>query len=105
MEIVYSTPFYYSNNKFASALSKQYNAKFHSRPSDMVYRGYETVFHFTKLLLKYQDKLSNNLGDKDFTVFNEFDIQPVKLGGKIEYYENKKLFFIKKQEGNLKSVN
>jgi hypothetical protein len=72
----------------------------------MVYRGYETFFHFTKLLLKHRSDLVNKLSDKDFTVFNEFDIQPVKVksGSKADYYENKKLYFITKHEGDIQSV-
>jgi hypothetical protein len=72
----------------------------------MVYRGYESFFHFTKLLLKHRNDLANKLSDKDFTIFNEFDIQPVKVksGSKADYYENKKLYFITKHEGDILSV-
>jgi hypothetical protein len=106
VDIVYSTPFDFTGyNRIGSGIARKYRAKFHSRPSDMVYRGYETFFHFTKLLLKHQKDLANNLSDKDFTVFNEFDIQPVKLkGAKVDYYENKKLYFITKHEGAVQSV-
>ena len=73
----------------------------------MAFKGFETTYNFGKLLLKYPANLVNNLSDKTFTLFNQFDIQPVKLKQENErpdYLENKKLYFIKKQEGNVKSI-
>lgn len=108
VEIVYSTPFLFSRNKpLNESIYNRYKDKFYSRPSDMVFKGYEVFFHFTKLLIKHRDKLINNLQDKDFTVFNEFKPEPVKTNkanAKPDFIENKKLYFIKKQHGILKSI-
>ncbi|MBA4140274.1 MAG: hypothetical protein H0X70_07170 [Segetibacter sp.] len=109
VEIVFSTPFIYSSNNpaLSSAIIKKYQSTYYSRPSDMVYKGFETAYHFGKLLAKHKNDLINNLSDKEFTLFNQFDIQPVKTTrntDKPDYLENKKLYFIKKQSGNLKSV-
>lgn len=107
-EIVYSTPFSYSRTDGLGAiLAKKYKAKYYSRPSDMVYKGFETVFHFTKLLIKHGSNFLSNLSDKDFTVFNQFEIVPVKIrtdSSSPDYYENKKLYFVTKQEGQVLSV-
>jgi hypothetical protein len=73
----------------------------------MVYKGFEATFHFTKLLTKYGRNLSKNLTDKDFTLFNEFMLVPVKINKsstKADLLENKKLYFIKKQQGAVKGV-
>lgn len=109
VEIVFSTPFlYYSQNILLSSLvNKRYKEKYYSRPSDMVFRGFEATYHFTKLLQKYKDSLANNLSDTSFTLFNQFKLEPVKIrktSVKPDFFENKKLYFIKKQEGNVKSV-
>jgi hypothetical protein len=108
VEIVYSTPFNYPrNNSLGANISHSYRAKYNSRPSDMVYRGYEVMYHFTKLLIKNNGNFMSKLSDNDFTLFNQFDIQPVKLkkeNNKPDYYENKKLYFIKKQQGDIISV-
>lgn len=109
VEIVYSTPFIYHTNNpaLSTAIIRKYQSTYYSRPSDMVYKGFETAYHFGKLLAKYKNDLINNLSDKDFTLFNQFDIQPVKASknnDKPDYLENKKLYFIKKQSGNLKTV-
>jgi hypothetical protein len=109
VEIVYSTPFAYTSRNYSlsAELTRKYRDKYYSRPSDMVYKGFETTYHFTMLLAKYRSQLINNLSDKDFTLFNQFDIQPVKLkrsNEKPDYMENKKLYFIKKQQGQVKSI-
>jgi len=109
VDIVFSTPFlYYSQNQsLSSAINKKYKEKYYSRPSDMAFKGYEITYHFTKLLQKHRDSLANNLADKDFTLFNTFRLEPVKLrptNPKPDFIENKKLYFIKKQAGSVKSI-
>ena len=73
----------------------------------MVFRGYETTFHFGKLLMQYQNNFINNLSSNQYTIFNDFDLKPVKVKESStvpDYLENKKLYFIRKQEGNIKSI-
>jgi len=109
VEIVFSTPFlYYSQNPGLSSLvNRRYQETYYSRPSDMVFRGFEITYHFSKLLMKHKSNLVNNLTDKSFTLFNEFLLEPVKLKAtstRPDFLENKKLYFIKKQAGNVKSI-
>jgi hypothetical protein len=88
-------------------LIKKYEGTYYSRPSDMVYKGFETLYRFGKLFTKHKNGFINHLSDKEFTLFNQFDIQPVKVtrnSDRPDYLENKKLYFIKKQSGNLKSI-
>jgi hypothetical protein len=108
LEIVYSTPFYNSRtDKVSQDITNYFNTKMYARPSDMVMRGYEATWRFSKLLLKYGKDISSNLSRKEFNVFRELDIQPVvnKQTTTLDYFENKKLFFIKWQDGNIKGVN
>ena len=109
VNIVFSTPFlYYSQNQTLSALvNKRYKEKYYSRPSNMAFRGYEVTYHFTRLLQKHRDSLVNNLTDTSFTLFNQFKLEPVtlrKTSTTPDFLENKKLYFIKKQEGSVKSI-
>ncbi|MCW3109610.1 MAG: hypothetical protein JWQ09_4116 [Segetibacter sp.] len=109
VEIVFSTPFlYYSQNQSLSSLvNSRYKEKYYSRPSDMVFKGFETTYHFTKLLTKHKNNLVNNLSDKDFTLFNQFNLEPIKLKNtstKPDFLENRKLYFIKKQAGSVKGI-
>ncbi|HMH21185.1 MAG TPA: ABC transporter substrate-binding protein [Puia sp.] len=107
-EVIYTTPFYINpNDNLSKNIQLAYKTKFYSRPSDMVFRGYETVYHFSKLLLQYGKNLSGSIGEKKYKVFSDFDIEPVlnKQTMVLDYFENKKLNFIRKTDGNITAVN
>ncbi len=105
LEIIYSTPYNFQRtDKAGAVLMQKYKNKFDGRPSDMVFKGYESMYHFTKLLLAYDTALINHLSDKPYKVFNDFDIRPVKSrtdNRTIDYMENRKLYFIKKSESGM----
>jgi hypothetical protein len=117
LEIYYTTPFYINPaDSLAMSIQQYFKTRFYSRPSDMVYRGFETVLHFGQLLEVNKGKLDGNIGIRKFKVFNDFDIQPVftnkETGTQVtatgtitlQYLENKKLYFIKKVNGNVVAV-
>lgn len=107
-EIYYTTPFYYNpNDSLVLSIQQYFRTRFYSRPSDMVYRGYETLLHFGQLLSSNQGKLNGSIGERKFKVFNDFDIEPVFLNKEnptLDYLENKKLYIIKKVNGNVVAV-
>jgi hypothetical protein len=108
LEIVYSTPFYNSRmDKVSQGINDYFNTAMYARPSDMVMRGYEATWRFSKLLLQYGKDIASNLTRKEYNVFRELDIQPVinKQTTTLDYFENKKLFFVKWQDGIIKGVN
>ncbi|MEO7532005.1 MAG: hypothetical protein ABIS69_11355 [Sediminibacterium sp.] len=109
LDIIYSTPYNLQRtDKLSTRITDLYKKKYAGRASDMVFKGYESMYRFTKLLLKYGDTLINHLSDKEYKLFHDFDIQPVKTGKEstqINYLENKKLYFIRKKNGMVKSIN
>ncbi len=108
LEIVYTTPFYNPRtDKVSQDITAYFATKMYARPSDMVMRGYEAGWRFSKLLLKYKGDIASNLTRKEFNVFREFDIQPVmnKQTMALDYFENKKLFIVKWLDGLIKSAN
>ena len=109
LEVIYSTPFYVANtNNTALSIQDYFKTKFYSRPSDMVYRGYETMYRFGKLLLQYGPTLNSGISDKKISVFTDFDIQPVYTNRQnmtLDYFENKKLYFIRKLNGVIAGIN
>lgn len=108
LEIIYSTPFYNAKtDKVSLGISNYFNNTMFARPSDMVFRGYETTWKFAKSLLKYGKDLSSNLGNKQDKIFTDFDIQPVlnKKTMVLDYFENKKLYFLKWQNGLIQIMN
>lgn len=106
-EILYTTPFYIDpTDTLVKTIQQNFRNRFYSRPSDMVFRGYETVYRFAHLLLLHGKDLRQNVGDKTFKVFNDFEILPVFLNRQtLDYFENKKLYFIKKIDGSTVLAN
>ena len=109
LEIVYTTPYNPNrSDKLSFQFADNYRLKYAGRPGDMAYKGFEAMYHFTKLLLKYGNQLINHLSEKEYKLFNDFDFQPVNLNkspNTTDYLENKKLYFIRKADGKIKSVN
>ncbi|MES2332624.1 MAG: ABC transporter substrate-binding protein [Bacteroidota bacterium] len=109
LEVVYSTPYNFTRtDKLSLRLINQYSTRFAGKPGDMFFKGYESMLHFTKLLMKYGDSLIYHLSAKEYKLFNDFEIQPVKAGKEstqTDYLENKKLYFIRKKDGMVRSVN
>jgi hypothetical protein len=113
LEIYYTTPFYLNPaDSLVAQLQQNYKVRFYSRPSDMVYRGYETTLHFGQLLEAHKGHLDGSIGERKFKVFNDFDIQPVFTMNNpqpgqsptLQYLENKKLYVLKKVNGNVVAV-
>lgn len=106
VEFIYSTPYNFTRlQPMVISFTQRYRVKFSGRPSDIAFKGFESMYHFSKLLVKHGNDLINNLSDKDFKIFNDFDIQPVRNKTNrvmVDYLENRKLYFIKKQDGQVK---
>jgi hypothetical protein len=107
IEIIYSTPFYNSKiDKVSLSITNYFNRVMFARPSDMVFRGYEVTWKYARLLMQYGKDIASNLANKQPKVFTDFDIQPVlnKQNLTLDYFENKKLYFLKWQDGVIKGV-
>lgn len=107
LEIIYGTPFYNAKtDKVSTGITNYFNTVMYARPTDMVFRGYEVTWKYVNLLLQYGRDLSSNLTNKQYKVFTDFDIQPVLNSQTmtLDYFENKKLYFLKWQNGVIKAV-
>ncbi len=109
LEIFYSTPF---NPMRTDSLSESVNTyfrdKLYARPSDMVFRGYETTYRYAKLLRDLGSNIASGLGEKKYMLFTDYDIQPVLLNKQtqqLDYFENKKIYIVKKLNGVLSVAN
>jgi len=101
--IYFTSPYF--NDKLDSnskVLMNGYMAKYKGKPTDMAFKGYECASLFTNLLIKYSTNVMDNLNDKTFKVFSDYNFRPVMLGNYEfpDYFENKHLYFIKIQGGN-----
>jgi hypothetical protein len=107
LEIIYSTPFYNAKtDKTSTGITNYFTNVMYSRPSEMVFRGYECMYRFGKLLAEKGNNLNSAIGEKKYKVFTDLDIQPVinKQTMTLDYFENKKLYFVKKVDGVIKQV-
>jgi hypothetical protein len=107
LDIIYSTPFYNSKtDKVSAGITNYFKNVLYARPSDMVFRGYECMYRFGKLLAEKGSNLGSSIGEKKYKVFTDWDIQPVlnKQTMVLEYFENKKLYFVKKTDGIVMQV-
>lgn len=108
LEVVYSSPFFYSRTStpLSNKLTDDFNNRMSTKPSDMFYRGYETMLRFAVLLLDTKKDVASNLSRKGNSVFTTFDIQPVfkdRTAMTLDYFENKNLYFIK-VAGGVKNI-
>src|SRR5579863_6312696 len=108
-EIVYTTPFYINPaDTLVRQINQYYKARYYSRPSDMVFRGYESIYRWGHLVCMHGRDLGGNIGVKEFKVFNDFNIEPVFMNRQtmaLDYFENKKLYFVHMTDGNVTAVN
>lgn len=108
VEIMYPTPFLTSggNSRVYNSVSNKYKARAKSRASDMVYKGFEVTYRYIKNMLSHQDYIVD-LSDHTGKIFSDFDLQPVKIRtvkNEPDYYENKKVYFVKKMDGAIKGI-
>jgi ABC-type branched-subunit amino acid transport system substrate-binding protein len=103
LDIVYSTPFFYNRlTPLESRLAADFEKNIGSRPTDMYFRGYESVLRFALLLLETNKDVASNLTRKGNVVFTRFDIQPVfknKQTMTLDYFENKNVYFVRVSNG------
>jgi hypothetical protein len=108
LEIYYTTPFYHpKTDKLSVAITNHFRTNLYSRPTDMVFRGYESLMRFGKLLIEHGPNLNSSIGEKKYKVFTDYDIQPVfnnRQSLTLDYFENRKLYFVKQEGGVIKGI-
>lgn len=103
--VYYSSPFFnYKLDSYSRMIQSSYQKKFKGKPSDMVYKGFESVYLFTKLFARYPADFLNHLNDYSYKIFSEYYFKPVylnKVSRFPDYYENKHIFFVKAINGSI----
>ena len=103
--ILYSTPHYdLKNNSFDSLLVQKYFQLYRSKPSDMAYKGFETAYFFTNVLLNNPVDFMSHINDNKYTVFHNYNFQPVypgKQNSSPDYFENNHLFIMQILNGEI----
>jgi hypothetical protein len=87
----------------AKSMTARFSALTNTKPADMAYRGYESTFLFTSLLLRYQGNMMSHIGETNYQTYTGFDIKPVLLNGNShfpDYFENKHVYILRMQNGS-----
>lgn len=103
---VYVTTPYFNNkwDDYSKLLVAGYAKKYKGKPSDMVFKGFECTYLFTRLLTSYPTDMMNHINDKNFKVFSDYNFRSVLLKKENtlpDYFENKHLYFIKIMNGTI----
>jgi ABC-type branched-subunit amino acid transport system substrate-binding protein len=102
--IHFTSPYYNTKtDRYSSVLSSLYSRKYKTRPSDMAYKGFESVYLFTRLLMKHGKDMMDNLNDRSARVINDYTFKPVNAAkiDRADYVENKHLYILKLVNGSL----
>lgn len=107
LDIYYSNPFYYDlSTAKGKAVAGLYKSKFAGRPSEMVFRGYESAYWLVHLLNDYGTIFDEHISDTRFAPFTGYQISNSgKENPKARYLENKKLYIFHYLNGNFNVEN
>ena len=109
IDVFYSTPFvsYSANAAVFNSVNKKFKKITNSRPSDMAFKGFEITYRFVKTLYEHPEDFMAHINDKKYKLFADFDFEANLTSDKderIQYWENKKLYFVKKTDGQVKGI-
>ena len=100
MPVYYTTSYIIDKITPASQyISREYKSHMGTAPSDVVYKGFESLFFFSNLLKKFGVPFNNKIGDNSYTFITPYKIVPVKENGSLMFYENKFLYLLRYEDG------
>lgn len=103
LPILYTIPFNpIRTDSLSTSITNYFKDKLFARPSDMVFRGYEVMYRFGKMVAEQAPNVALGLGEKKYQVFTDFDIQPILLNKQqqqLDYFENKKVYVVRLLNG------
>lgn len=101
--VYYTTPYFNTKTDLHSRIvTNAYTARFKTKPSDMVFKGYEAMHQFGQLVARFGANMMQQLNYPAMKRYSEFHIRPVYLNASSktpDYYENKHLFFVRVLNG------
>jgi hypothetical protein len=103
LPIYFSSPFYISpTNTWAKEMDELFKKNIYTKPSLPAYKGFELTYYFASLFSKHARVVVGDSTDNLFTPLNDLDFQPIKTKGPegpVDYFENKKLYFLRRLNG------
>ena len=105
----FTAPFYNERkDSISKTILNAYTKMYKGIPTDFAFKGFETMYFFSRLLTPHPTEFYTNLGSKENALFSSFNFMPIitePSHKKTDYYENKHLFFIKRVDGKNYKAN
>jgi len=99
----FTTPFYYEkSDSISNTILNAYTKMYKGHPTDFAFKGFEMMYFFSRLLTSHTSDFYTNLNNQKVNIFSNFNFMPIiaePSHKRIDYYENKHLFFIKRVDG------
>jgi hypothetical protein len=105
--IYFSSSFYNTNITESKMIDEKFAKRTNAKPSDIVYKAYESTLFFTSALIQNGKNMISNLTENGSATFTTYKIKPVynQDFSAISYYENKKLYIIRQEKGEKKEMS
>jgi ABC-type branched-subunit amino acid transport system substrate-binding protein len=101
LSIHYTTPFFYDPTTGTGRyITTEYGNTYGGAPSEMVYRGYESLYWMSNLLESHGTIFNRDITDVSAAPFTRYDIKPSwSKENDFQYLENNKLYILHYQNG------
>lgn len=80
-------------------VARQYKKYMGGAVTDIVYKGFESLYFFAHLLKKYGTPYNNHISDNTYTFITPYKIMPVRVNKEFQYFENKYLYMVRYENG------
>ncbi|HEX5669320.1 MAG TPA: ABC transporter substrate-binding protein, partial [Chitinophagaceae bacterium] len=108
LPIIYSNSFFNDGAPWSRSFEEAYKRKTFSTPTDLAYKGFELTWYFSGLLNKYDTSFMQHLNENSLNVLTDYDFKPIqwsKTSTGPDYYENKRVYIIKRLNGIATRLN
>ncbi len=107
LPVYYTSTFFNTGTVAYTSFTQKFTTLTYGRPSDVAYKGYELSWHFINLLLKYDHELMQHINERTFRLFTEYDFKPIlnNSNGRPDYFENKRIYILKRSNNLVSRMN
>ncbi len=103
LPIYFSSPFYISpTNSWAKEMDELFRNNIYTKPSLSAFKGFELTYYFASVFSKHARVFVEDPADVLFTPLNDLEFKAIKTKGPegpVDYYENKKLYLLRRLNG------
>jgi ABC-type branched-subunit amino acid transport system substrate-binding protein len=80
-------------------IGREYKRRMGTAPSDIVFKGFESLYFFSKMMHKHGVPFNDHISDNAYSFITPYKIMPVMEKKSINYFENKFLYLVKYDNG------